>query len=138
MGRHLAISLLRAGASGTISTRPATSATMSLRWRPRRAEQRTAIPHVVNVICPQTRMLEQVRDLLTNLERVDVVEFVQIEPAVARFPIVFYWNTKRETASSLVVEVRRPRKIYDATRPQPHPAKPVARPTPRPQRCPSG
>jgi hypothetical protein len=53
-----------------------------VRRRLRRVEQRVAGPHVIDIVDPQVRMLEQVRRLAIDLERVLLIEQARVEPLI--------------------------------------------------------
>jgi hypothetical protein len=64
-----------------------------VRRRLGRVEERLAGPHIIDVIDPQVRMLEQVRGLRVDLKRIFLVQQVQIEPLAAHSMIVLQTTT---------------------------------------------
>lgn len=65
-----------------------------------RVEQRTAAPHVINVVDPKVWMLEQVRGLRVDLERVLVVEQIRIESLARHCLSVLQTNAEFTSSSS--------------------------------------
>ena len=97
---------MRDGASGTTSTRPATSAHISpVRRRLRRVKQRVTGPHIFD---SQVRVLEQVRGLRVDLERILLIQQVRVEPVVGHHLSGLQPNTRVERRMvDPVHEVRR-------------------------------
>jgi hypothetical protein len=50
-----------------------------VRWRLRRVEERVRLPHLVDVLDAEPRVFEQVGGLVVDLERVFVVEEIEVE-----------------------------------------------------------
>jgi hypothetical protein len=68
------------GANGTTRTWPCDLGDhQPVRRRLGRIEERLGAPHDVNVVDPEVRMLEGVRGLAVDLERVVVIEEVDVE-----------------------------------------------------------
>ena len=63
-------------------------------------EQRIAGPHVVGIVDSQVRMLEQVRGLRIDLERIFLIQQVRIEPFAAHLMIVLQTTTRRLESAS--------------------------------------
>jgi hypothetical protein len=67
-----------------------------VRWRLGRVEQRVAGPYVIDVVDAEVRVvrvLEQVRGLGVDLERVFLIQQVWIEPLTAHLMIVLQTTT---------------------------------------------
>lgn len=56
-------------------------------------EQWAASLDLIDVVDPKTRMLEQVRGLIVNLERIVFIQQVWIEPLAIHTPIVLQTTT---------------------------------------------
>jgi hypothetical protein len=68
-------------------TPPRTSASAPAAWP---GKQRVIGPRIFNVLDSQVRVLEQVRGLRIDLERVLPIEQVQVEPVVGHHLSVYY------------------------------------------------
>ncbi len=64
-----------------------------MRRRLGRVEQRVTGPHILDVLDPSMRMLEQVRGLRIDLERVLLIQQARVESAVGHHPSVLQPNT---------------------------------------------
>lgn len=92
MGRHLLFAPESGGASGTTRTEPATSATIIQCAGGSRVEERIGLPRGVDVLDTEVRVFEQVGDLAVDLERVNIVEEVEVEQ-IGHRPSVLQTNT---------------------------------------------
>jgi hypothetical protein len=61
-----------------------------VRWRLGRIEQRVTGPYIPDVVDPKVRVLEQVRGLDIDLERILIIEEVGIEPLVGHTLSLYY------------------------------------------------
>jgi hypothetical protein len=61
-----------------------------VRWRLGRIEQRVTGLHIPDVVDPKVRVLEQVRGLSIDLERVLIIEEVGIGPLIGHTLSLYY------------------------------------------------
>jgi hypothetical protein len=67
-----------------------------VRGRPGRIEQRVTGPDIIDVVDPQVRVLEQMRGLGVDLERVLLVEHARIEPLFVHTASVLQTTTRSD------------------------------------------
>ena len=61
-----------------------------VRWRLGRVEHRVTGPHIPDIVDPKVRVLEQVRGLSIDLERVLIIEEVGIGPLIGHTLSLYY------------------------------------------------
>jgi hypothetical protein len=71
----------------------------------RRIEHRIGLPHLVDVLDPQPTVLEQMRGLIVDLERIGVVEEVEVEQLTYPTYRITFEDAPRPTSCSAVTPV---------------------------------